>query len=156
MAPDVGTLPRVCPQPTQRTGPPGLLGSRVEGFTDGWKREPPLGLRAASLRRLEQSKGQMERGDQFQIRANLAPCSDFWGVRARAWGVLVRARTRVSFLHVWLQPRFPTSYFLFPLSLSPAPSSLCSQLAGRPNPQACKGGVQSFRNPQRTLHRKQI
>lgn len=64
-------------------------------------------------------------------------------------GVFVSARSRVSFLHVWLQTGFPISYFPFPLSLSPAPRSLCSQLAGWPNPQACEGRVQSFRNPQR-------
>lgn len=72
--------------------------------------------------------------------------SEFWGIQDEPLGVSVCARSRVGFLHVWLQPSFLTSYFLFPLSLSPAPSSV---FTGRLYPQGCKGGEQSFRNPQR-------
>lgn len=83
------------------------------------------------------------------MRILLPALPEFWGVQAETLGVFVCAHSRVSFLHVWHQSGFPTSYFLFPLSLSPAPSSLCSQVAGWLNPQGCKGGEQSFRNPQR-------
>lgn len=81
--------------------------------------------------------------------------SDRWlseNPAARALGVLGlnpgRAHARAGFLHVWRGPEFPTSYFLFPLSLSAAASAPCAP-AGWPNPQGCKGGEQSFRNPQR-------
>lgn len=65
-------------------------------------------------------KGQVPRGQ------NPASCSESRGSQAEPLGTFVCAHSRVGSLHVWRQPGFPTRYFLFPLSLSPAPRSLCS------------------------------
>lgn len=89
-----------------------------------------------------------EHGPTPERRESSASCSEFWGVHSEPLGVFVCVHSRVGFLHVWLQPSFPTYYFLFPLSLSPAPSLLCSQGGLPAQPTGLQRPKQSFRNPQ--------
>lgn len=70
-------------------------------------------------------------------------------MQAEPLGVFVCAHSRVGFLHVWLSLDSQQATFCF-LCHSPQHLAHCvHRLTGWPNPQACKGGEQSFRNPQR-------
>lgn len=141
------------PSPQGGHRPHGFREMEFRRFTNSWKYETPSGLGVDILRHLGSYKGQMEN----ELEPTLDKCQfcfllilSFEELRLNPQ-VCLYLRVHVSpsctcgFSLDSQQATFCTFCFLCHSPQHPAHGVL--RLAGQLNPQACKGGEQSFRNP---------